>query len=70
MKSIVIDIEKCVGCGRCTEICPTSFSLNSEGKSEVINENDIECAKKASDECPQGAITVDDNNINLDNLDI
>ena len=57
--NIKIDQEKCVGCGRCTEICPDVFNLNENMKSEVIVQDNFECAKNAADQCPQDAITVD-----------
>jgi ferredoxin len=57
---IKVDQNKCVGCGRCTEICPDVFRLNSEGKSEVKAQINNDCAIKAADQCPVGAITVDE----------
>ena len=56
--SIKINQEKCIGCGRCTEICPEVFKLNENGKAEVKNEKDTECAMKAVNECPQEVISV------------
>jgi ferredoxin len=57
---IIIDSQKCVGCGRCTEICHTVFQLSDQGKAEVKVNNELpECAKKASDECPTEAIHVE-----------
>lgn len=58
--SIKIDQDKCVGCGRCTEICSDVFQLSAEGKAEVISKKNLECAMKASDECPVGAIQIDE----------
>ncbi len=58
--TIKIDEQKCVGCGRCTEICPEIFKLNEKGKAEVIEEGDKECAIRASDECPTEAIFVEE----------
>ena len=57
---IEIDQERCVGCGRCTEICPQTFKLNGEGKAEVVQENDLVCAGKASDACPTEAIKTEE----------
>lgn len=58
--AIKIDKEKCVGCGRCTEICPEIFKLEENGKATVISEHDLSCAMKASDSCPVGAIKIDE----------
>jgi ferredoxin len=57
---IKVDQKKCVGCGRCTEICPDTFKLGSKGKSEVISQKNKDCALKASDNCPVNAILVDE----------
>jgi ferredoxin len=56
---IKVDQNKCIGCGRCTEVCPDTFRLNAEGKSEVIGENK-ECALSAADQCPVEAIYVEE----------
>lgn len=56
---IIIDENKCVGCGRCMEICSVNFKLSAEGKSRAIGEQVADCAKKASDECPVEAIHVE-----------
>ncbi len=57
---VYIDHNKCIGCGRCTELCPQSFKLNENGKSQIINTEEIMCIKKASDQCPIEAIWVDE----------
>jgi len=58
--SIRVDQQKCIGCGRCTEICPDVFRLNKNGKSEVASKTNIDCAMKAADECPTEAIFVEE----------
>lgn len=55
---IVIEQEKCVGCGRCTEICPSVFRLSEQGKSTVINPEGHPDVKKAADSCMTEAIHV------------
>lgn len=58
-EKIKIDQTKCVGCGKCFEICPDCFTLNQEsGKAEVKSETNLACAMNASDECPVNAIFV------------
>ncbi|MCK5358420.1 MAG: ferredoxin [Elusimicrobiales bacterium] len=58
--SIKVDQNKCIGCGRCTEICPEIFRLNENGKSEVIVNKKADCAMEAADECPVEAIFVEE----------
>ena len=56
---INLNKDKCIGCGRCAEICPANFKLSSEGRSQVTNKHVTDCAKKAADECPTEAIHVE-----------
>ena len=55
---ITVNKELCIGCGACAALCPNVFQMNAEGKSEIINQNNIECAKKAAEGCPVQAIEV------------
>ncbi len=59
---ITVDQNKCIGCGRCTEICPNIFRLNANGKSEVFttDTDNGKCAVRAADECPVEAIFVEE----------
>ena len=51
-----VNKEKCIGCGLCTEICPEGFEMGDDGKAKVKS-TDAECAKKAAEKCPVGAIS-------------
>lgn len=57
-ESLVVDKEKCTGCGICTEVCPHAV-LAIEEKKAVITEKRrcMECGA-CSLNCPFGAITV------------
>jgi ferredoxin len=56
--AIKVDIDACIGCGACVAICPDTFKMNDEGKSEVISENNPDCARQAAESCPVQAISV------------
>lgn len=56
--AVNINKDKCVGCGRCTEVCPGSFKLGGDGKAEFLTNSD--CVMKAADECPVEAIFVEE----------
>ena len=53
--SITIDAELCLGCGCCSDVCP-SGALELPDNKAVLNEADcIEC-KNCIEMCPAGAI--------------
>ena len=56
--AIKVNKDLCIGCGACVALCPKVFQLGSDGKSEAISQDDMECAKKAAEGCPVQAITV------------
>lgn len=57
---IKVDKDLCIGCGTCVALCPNTFQLDANGKSEVTNQDDKECAKNAAASCPVQAITVEE----------
>ena len=57
--AITVNKETCIGCGSCAALCPQTFQMNGEGKSDVISQDDLECAKNSVQSCPVQAITVD-----------
>ena len=57
--SISVNKDTCIGCGTCVSLCPNSFKMNDDGKSEAISQEDNECAQKAAESCPVQAIKVD-----------
>jgi len=57
---IKVNQETCIGCGACASLCPGVFKMNDEaGKSEVISQENTECAKNAAESCPVQAISVE-----------
>jgi len=61
MKKPKIDIDKCVACGNCEEICPEVFQV--EDVSHVITDDfrGLEgCIEAAAENCPEDAITFEE----------
>ncbi|MCK4997227.1 ferredoxin [Candidatus Pacearchaeota archaeon] len=56
---IVVDQDKCIGCGACEAICPDSFKM-SGGKARTVKAEveELTCEKEAVSECPVDAISV------------
>lgn len=55
---VKVDKDKCIGCGLCAGMCPETFQMDLNGKSEVIKDEVTDCAKSAADSCPVEAISV------------
>lgn len=59
--TLEIDDQKCIGCGRCEEICPTVFHVDEElGQSTIVDSDGCEyagCCEAAAENCPTEAIT-------------
>jgi NAD-dependent dihydropyrimidine dehydrogenase PreA subunit len=53
---LVVDEEKCVGCGQCVPFCP-SEALKVWGIAEVIKDDCTEC-QECIDYCPVDALEV------------
>ena len=56
---IVVDQEKCIGCGACAATCPGSFKLEN-GKAHPVKAEveEISCENEAQIGCPVNAISV------------
>lgn len=63
MKAKVLD-NLCIGCGACAALVPDEFDFNDEGFAYAVNEEvkeeNKELVKDAKDNCPTGAITVEE----------
>lgn len=57
-QKLVVDQDKCIGCGTCVALCPNVFRLNDEGKAEVIEggKDTDENIKNAIESCAVDAI--------------
>jgi ferredoxin len=63
MAKVIVDKEKCIGCGTCVSLCPDCFKLGEDNKAEVIK-SDCERGegcnlKEAVESCPVDAISVE-----------
>ncbi|MEK7080381.1 MAG: ferredoxin [Patescibacteria group bacterium] len=63
------EIEKCIGCGSCSAICPKYFEMADDGKAHLIGSaqagieelevQKIECAEAAVEACPVQCIHIE-----------
>jgi len=67
MAKIIIEHEKCIGCGSCSAICPKYFEMAEDGKSSIKNSankyeletSKLECAEAAAESCPTQCIIIE-----------
>ena len=60
MKKLVIDMEECIACGSCAELCPEVFGMNDdEGKAFIKAEDKYDTCdcEEAVIICPTDAIS-------------
>lgn len=53
--AVVVDLEKCTGCGTCEESCPVESIKIEKEKAVVDAETCVDCGT-CIDECPEKAI--------------
>ncbi len=59
MAKIIIDYEKCEGCGECVDTCPAEVLEMQDDKPVVVNEEEcLEC-ESCVEVCEQDAITLE-----------
>ena len=63
MKAKVID-NICIGCGACQAIVPEEFEINDDGLAqainEVVNDKNKDDVIDAKENCPTGAIAIEE----------
>jgi NAD-dependent dihydropyrimidine dehydrogenase PreA subunit len=58
MPKIIIDKEKCIGCGACKNICPQGVFELKDNKSEAIQEEECIGCMACQHSCPVNAIKI------------
>jgi len=54
--AVIVDLEKCTGCGTCEEGCPVEAIKVEDGKANVDAETCVDCGT-CIEECPEKAIS-------------
>lgn len=59
MKKVILNEDRCIGCGACMSVAPDNFTFNDDGRAEIINSELTNEAIEASEMCPVSAITIE-----------
>ncbi|TRZ48968.1 MAG: ferredoxin [Dehalococcoidia bacterium] len=60
---VAVDAELCVGCGLCADACPEVFVMEEDKvkiKANPVPEASQDCCKKAGEDCPVSAISIEE----------
>jgi len=55
---VLIDKEKCIGCGLCESLCGKVFVMKNGKAVAKTSTTNEKCAKEAADACPVRAIEI------------
>ena len=57
-----VDSNMCIGCGACVGTCPEVYEMADDGYAvaKEVAEGNKESAQEAANNCPVGAITVEE----------
>ncbi len=58
MYKITIDLEKCLGCGECVDICPEEVFELQEEIIVAVNEDDCVGCENCVEVCEEDVITI------------
>ena len=59
---VSLDIDECIGCQNCVELCPEVFAFDEEEEKAYVLDpdgGDLECAEEAADACPASCIDIE-----------
>ena len=59
--NVNVDVDKCVGCGECVDVCPVEVYEIKDGKSEAVNAEECLGCESCVEVCEVSAITVEEN---------
>lgn len=59
--SVTVDVDKCIGCGECVDVCPVEVYELQNGKAVVVNEEECLGCESCIEVCETAALTIEEN---------
>lgn len=57
---VTVDVDKCIGCEQCVNVCPTGVYEMKDGKSDPVNEEECVGCESCVEVCEGHCITVEE----------
>ena len=57
---VIVDAEKCVGCGECVDVCPVEVYELQNNKAVAVNPEECLGCESCVEVCDQNAITIEE----------
>ena len=57
---ITFDVDKCVGCAQCVDICPVNVWEMNDGKSDPVNAEECLGCESCTGVCENDAIVIEE----------
>lgn len=58
--NVAVDVDKCVGCAKCVDVCPVEVYEMKDGKSDPVNAEECVGCESCIEVCEGHCITVDE----------
>lgn len=61
-RKVTIEIDECIGCQTCVELCPEVFDFDADTEKALVRSEatgNEECIDEAADSCPVSCIIVE-----------
>lgn len=69
MAKIILEVQKCIGCGSCEAVCSKFWKLGDDGKVQLLGAvangdnlelevKNVECNRDAAENCPVQCIKI------------
>ncbi len=59
--TVTVDVDKCVGCGECVDVCPVEVYELQDGKAVAVHEEECLGCESCVEVCEADAITIEEN---------